>query len=604
MKRFTLTYIVLFAYSVQADQAVQSDWASGPGYPGPVTSWDSTFGDSENISWASISGQLALSSDTLADPVMHIVETGVDGAYTADTGDINKDGLTDIAAGSYAGGELCVWYADGSGGWERETVSGLLEGPCGCDVVDIDGDQDLDILCATYIGGRVLLYQNDGTSSPQWTETVICQSFEGGHDVEGCDMDGDGDMDILAASAESDRVNWWRNDGGSPIQWHEQNISDSVDYPCRVQAADLDGDGCMDVVASMWQGSKVTAWYGSGGGTPTWTEQEVYYPVYGAHSVRVCDVDDDTDPDLVVSEMGGGRLLLFRNGGGSPVSWTREVISTFPSCAYARTGDMDGDGDQDILTSSFATAGARWYENDGNGGTWSLHQVASGQGSISCAIPADVDDDGDLDALLTAYGQDKVLWFEVSGFKGSGWLESSILDTGEYPQWASIDWDATLPAGTGISVSYRTSDNPGSMGDWSDPFSFPTGLSGLVSRYFQYRVELNSSSSSVSPLFRSMQFNWDPNVIEGTAAGGPVTVTLPGGNPLNGRISVMLSSSESCSLNLAVFDLSGRSVWSSFMDMGSGDERYLMLPSLPSGAYRLVVNERRGPSTTRSIILL
>ena len=419
---------VILASACFAAQIVQDDWAAGPGVTGPTGIWGSCFDSSQDISWLAVPGQLVLASVSLADPVLHNVELALTGAYTVDVGDINSDGFNDIVGGGYLAPEFCIWYADGSGGWVKAAIPFTAESPCGCDIVDIDADGDLDILCATYIGGRVLLFLNDGSSTPQWTEEIISSTYAGAHDVESVDMDDDGDLDILAASAEEDRVTWWRNDGGSPLQWHEQDISTTVDYPCRIQACDLNGDGFLDVVASMWTGDNVVAWYSSGGGSPVWTEQEVHYPVYGAHSVRACDVDADGDPDLIVSEMDAGNLLLFRNGGGSPVQWSREVIDPFSGCAYARSGDIDGDGDYDITASSFGAAGAVWYENGAGGTSWTEHQIASGLGSVSCALPADVDGDGDLDAVLTSYSQNKILWYEVAEFVQTGWLTSSILD--------------------------------------------------------------------------------------------------------------------------------------------------------------------------------
>ena len=43
-------------------------------------------------------------------------------------------------------------------------------------------------------------YENDGNANPTWTKAVIDTSADGAWSVFAADMDGDGDMDILSAS--------------------------------------------------------------------------------------------------------------------------------------------------------------------------------------------------------------------------------------------------------------------------------------------------------------------------------------------------------------------------------------------------------------------
>jgi len=586
--KLTTLIILLPLLPCLAAQAVQTDWASGEDSSGPVADWSDSFHACEDISWLSIPGQVCLSSEPLSVPVINEVDTYFAGAYTTDAGDMNGDGFTDILAGAYNANELCVWLADGQGGWDRNMVSYSIFGPCGVDIADIDNDGDPDILCATYTGDQVLLFLNDGNATPMWDEIEIESGFDGGHDVEASDIDLDGDLDILAASAEGDRVAWWRNDGGTPVQWFEQDVSLTPDYPCRIQACDLNGDGNIDVTASAWQGSKVYVWYGSGGSAPTWTEQIIHSnPIYGAHSVRACDIDLDGDPDLIVSAMSGGTLILFRNDGGSSVQWTREPIESFTGCAYARTGDIDGDGDQDILASSFSTGGVAWWENNSVGTSWTKHTIATGMGSISCALPGDVDNDGDLDAVITCFGQGELHWCELTEFTGSGWLQSSILDTGENPQWASIEWDSALPAGTLLSVKFRSSDDSGNMGNWSGEYLSPSEISGSMDRYFQYRIELTSTQSEISPILTAFRLNWDPTGISWQEDRSSISLHLSGGNPASGSFSLEVQGELIGDERMIIFDNSGRMIWSSG-SIGSGNSR-ITVPSslLPTGSYRI-----------------
>lgn len=88
---------------------------------------------------------------------------------------------------------------------------------------------------------------------------VIMQSeADGPSSVCAADLDGDGDLDVLSASAEDDKIAWYRNEGSWEFDT-QQVISTSANEASCVYAVDLDGDGDLDVLsASIWD---ITAWF-------------------------------------------------------------------------------------------------------------------------------------------------------------------------------------------------------------------------------------------------------------------------------------------------------------------------------------------------------
>ena len=71
------------------------------------------------------------------------------------------------------------------------------------------------------------------------------------------DVDGDGDMDVLSASADDDKIAWYENDGSESFTEHA--ISISANYAASVYASDVDGDGDMDVLSASLYDNKI-AW--------------------------------------------------------------------------------------------------------------------------------------------------------------------------------------------------------------------------------------------------------------------------------------------------------------------------------------------------------
>ena len=60
--------------------------------------------------------------------------------------------------------------------------------------------------------------------------------------VYAADLDGDGDLDLMSASAGDDKIVWYENTAGDGSAWTASTISTAADCARAVYAADLDGD--------------------------------------------------------------------------------------------------------------------------------------------------------------------------------------------------------------------------------------------------------------------------------------------------------------------------------------------------------------------------
>ncbi|MDT9341469.1 FG-GAP-like repeat-containing protein, partial [Trichodesmium erythraeum 21-75] len=59
-------------------------------------------------------------------------------------------------------------------------------------------DGDVDVLSASEWDDKIALYLNDGSNN--FTEQTISTNADGAKSVFAADVDGDGDMDVLSAS--------------------------------------------------------------------------------------------------------------------------------------------------------------------------------------------------------------------------------------------------------------------------------------------------------------------------------------------------------------------------------------------------------------------
>jgi hypothetical protein len=522
--------------------------------------------------------------------VEHQVADGIDSPYAAVVADLNGDGFNDIVCGSGTNDGVLAYYGSSTGEWTFQLVSGSSPSAIGITVADFDGDGTPDI--AACADTEVHVFYNDGGSVPQWTADVPGSGYQTLHDVEAVDMDLDGDQDIVVADYDADRLFWLRNDGSS---WTDLTINDEIDYPCKPHTADIDGDGNMDVACSAWLGEKIMVYYGSGGGEPVWTPQTVDSACVAAHGTRACDVDDDGDVDILGASINSSRLYLYRNDGGTVPSWEREEMGIIAGTAMVRLGDIDGDGDQDATASSWGNAGVAWWENDGSG-VFQKHVIKSGGQATSWSITGDLDNDGDLDVLAVRYQQGSLYWYEVTEYLPSGWIESSILDTDSDPCWSSFSWAADIPQGCGVSFQFRSSNDSSAMGEWSQEYSSPSVLSGLVGRFFQYRLNLSSSDPVHSPVISSVELNWDPM---GTGQSGE-GVLLFCDSPSYGSVFLRISEDYPETVSVDVYSASGRLVASR---QGWGGDM-ITVEGLSSGMYLFRAESAGGSVQTGRTVLI
>ena len=159
--------------------------------------------------------------------------------------------------------------------------------------------ETMDIISASYDDDTIAWYENNGAADPTWTAANIATSADGAYSVFAADMDGDGDMDIVSASKEDNTIAWYENNGAADPTWTAADIATSAAGAWDVYAADMDGDGDMDIVSASANDDTI-AWYeNNGAADPTWTAADIATSANNAYSVFAADMDGDGDMDII-----------------------------------------------------------------------------------------------------------------------------------------------------------------------------------------------------------------------------------------------------------------------------------------------------------------
>ena len=351
-------------------------------------------------------------------PSATVISSLADGARMVLTADLDGDGDPDALSASSTA-DTIAWYAnaDGAGSFTAPmSLSTTADGARSVATGDLDGDGDLDVLSASFDDDTVAWYENTVGDGSIWTATAITTTADGAMTAQPADLDGDGDLDVVAASRNDDTVAWYKNTG-SGVFAGPLVISTVADGARSVVAADLDDDGDLDVVAASSEDDTI-AWY-ENDGAGAFSGPLGISTVVGVtpQSVSAADLDRDGDLDVLSAARVGERFAWHENSDGQGLAWlTHEipVLGSEPRSIHAV--DMDGDGDVDLVTTSFSDHRVSWIENqDGEGSLWIQHTLTTAAAGAEWAHAADVDQDGDADVLSASFFDDAIAWYENRG---------------------------------------------------------------------------------------------------------------------------------------------------------------------------------------------
>ncbi len=296
--------------------------------------------------------------------------------------------------------------------WQPQLVSSMTQAMA-ASPSDIDGDGDLDMLASSTVTDQIVWVENLGGGS-FGSESLVSAALNQPLAVAAADLDGDGDTDVLSASTYYPQVAWYENLGGG--SFGAPTVLDTPLFGSDVYAADLDEDGDIDVLATS-SGEDGVYWYENLGGGVFGPRTIITNAADSAEAVVAEDVDGDGDTDVLSASGSDDKLAWYENLGGGSFG-AQQVISTdadSPSSLCAL--DLDGDGDIDVLSGSRFDDEVAWYENLGGGIFASQHVLSNEVWETQSVDAGDFDGDGDIDVLsaTVAYDDDQVVWFENLG---------------------------------------------------------------------------------------------------------------------------------------------------------------------------------------------
>jgi len=272
--------------------------------------------------------------------------------------DFNNDGEIDIVFGDSNGDEISVLLGDGTGDFPSKTFHVAGSSVRGVGVVDLNGDGWDDIVTANFSASNLSIFINNGNGT--FPPAVPKEAGGNGEvSIAVADANNDGLLDVFCGTYNSPYVVIVLLSDGNGGLAAQPPVPSGGHMWQQITCGDFNGDGHVDTAINHTFDNRMGVLHGNGLGGLNAVQS---YPTGGfPMAIDAADIDGDGDLELVSSCYSSATWTLYENQGG--VFTTPRTFNSSSSGSCAVMHDRDNDGDVDLTGFDEIDDWIYFYEN-------------------------------------------------------------------------------------------------------------------------------------------------------------------------------------------------------------------------------------------------